>query len=60
MSSCVQCGASIPDGQGGVCSMCYGDPNWGSDDYYNRWIQEQFDEEQRREQEEQRQEATDE
>jgi len=47
MSNCSQCGISIPNGQR-TCSMCYGDPNHGSDGYYNDWIREQERQEQER------------
>jgi len=33
MANCSMCGMSVPDGQG-VCSMCYGDPFFGSDGFY--------------------------
>lgn len=41
MSSCSSCGSPIPDGQGSSCSMCYGDPHYGSDGYYMDWCEEQ-------------------
>ena len=40
MSNCTMCGSSIPDNQK-VCSMCYGDPYYGSDGYYLRWLEQQ-------------------
>lgn len=40
MNGCVMCGMEIPEGQR-TCSMCYGDPEHGSDGYYKRWIAEQ-------------------
>jgi len=43
MNCCSCCGSSIPDEQS-VCSMCYGDPYFGSDGYY---LQELEDEERR-------------
>lgn len=33
MKYCEMCGASIPDGQN-TCSMCYGDIDYGKDNYY--------------------------
>jgi len=58
MGQCSQCGSSVPDGQG-ICSMCMGDINHGSDGHYQRWAEEQeqaqyeaeqeeYDEQQRR------------
>ena len=40
MSNCANCGLPVPEGQK-VCSMCYGDPDYGSDGYYRDWIEEQ-------------------
>ncbi len=38
------CGSPIPSDQGSsTCSMCYGDPEHGKDNYYNDWIQKQSD-----------------
>jgi len=37
---CKSCGVTIPDKQE-FCSMCYGDPNYGTDGYYNDWLSEQ-------------------
>jgi len=37
---CKKCGVSIPEGQE-LCSICYGDPNYGNDGYYNYIINEQ-------------------
>ena len=34
------CGSPIPEGQN-VCSMCYGDIDYGSDDYYRQWAEKQ-------------------
>lgn len=50
MSNCSMCGAGIPDHQR-VCSMCYGDPAFGSDGYYQRWLDEQEQRERQREEE---------
>jgi len=44
MGSCVQCGSPIPDEQN-CCSMCYGDPEYGRDGYYQAWLEEQEQEE---------------
>lgn len=33
MNYCTSCGASVPNDQT-LCSMCYGDPAYGSDYYY--------------------------
>ena len=41
MSSCSCCSSSIPDEQN-ICSMCYGDPCYGSDSYYFEWLEEQY------------------
>jgi hypothetical protein len=38
---CTSCGSWIPEGQGNICSMCYGDINYGSDGYYKQWAEEQ-------------------
>lgn len=54
MANCSQCSVQIPDGQS-ICSMCMGDPNHGSDNYYNDWIEEQ----QRNEENERHQEEMD-
>lgn len=40
MNACSQCGSTIPDRQR-VCSMCYGDPDYGTDGHYRRWMEEQ-------------------
>ena len=37
-SSCWDCGSPLPDGQG-VCSMCYGDVEYGNDGYYKEWLE---------------------
>ena len=41
MSYCSSCGSKIPDGQR-VCSMCYGDIDYGSDGYYRQWAEEEM------------------
>ena len=41
MNYCIQCGSPIPEGQH-VCSMCYGDPEYGRDGYYRRWLEEEM------------------
>lgn len=35
MGNCHSCALPVPDGQN-VCSMCYGDPHYGSDGYMMR------------------------
>ena len=40
MSNCSCCGSSVPEGQS-VCSMCYGDMDYGSDGYYKEWAENQ-------------------
>jgi hypothetical protein len=52
MPNCVQCGIEIPSGQR-VCSMCYGDPEYGRDGYYREWLDEQYRQEQARREQEQ-------
>lgn len=52
MANCTSCGSEIPSGQGKSCSMCYGDPQHGSDGYYQAYIEEQ----ERQAQEQQREE----
>jgi len=46
MSNCSSCGSPIPEGQGSLCSMCYGDIEHGSDGYYRQWAEEQMRQEQ--------------
>ena len=41
MDNCSMCGMEIPEGQG-VCSMCYGDIDFGDDRYYRQWAEEQY------------------
>ena len=41
MPTCSSCGMEIPEGQGSSCSMCYGDPDYGSDGYYRHWLDQQ-------------------
>lgn len=40
MDSCSMCGSMVPEGQG-VCSMCYGDIDFGNDGYYRDWAEQQ-------------------
>jgi hypothetical protein len=47
MANCTQCGSPISKGQR-ICSMCYGDIDYGSDGYYREWLEKQ----ERRQQEE--------
>jgi hypothetical protein len=44
MGCCSSCGSPVPDGQS-ICSMCYGDPAYGSDGYYEEWQREREEEE---------------
>jgi len=44
MANCVQCGSQIPEGQR-VCSMCYGDIDYGNDGYYREWAEQEDDRE---------------
>jgi hypothetical protein len=39
MNNCKSCGVSIPEGQK-FCSMCYGDPSYGKDGYYEDYLRE--------------------
>lgn len=48
MPNCVNCGLPVPEGQK-VCSMCYGDPDYGSDGYYRQELERQREEEEREE-----------
>ena len=45
MANCTQCGITIPDNQK-VCSMCYGDIDYGSDEHYRDWAEQQQQQEQ--------------
>lgn len=45
MANCSSCGSEIPDDQGSSCSMCYGDPSYGSDGYYQAFLNAQYEEE---------------
>lgn len=38
MSYCRDCGSPVPSGQK-ICSICYGDINYGSDGYYRDYIE---------------------
>lgn len=40
MANCSCCGSRIPDNQR-VCSMCYGDIDYGKDGYYRDWAERQ-------------------
>ena len=51
MANCTQCGSSIPDGQR-ICSMCYGDPDYGRDGYYKQELEREAQREEERRQEE--------
>lgn len=37
MANCHMCGSPVPDNQT-ICSMCYGDADYGSDGYYREWL----------------------
>jgi len=42
MSNCVMCGSPLPSShRHRTCSMCYGDMDYGTDGYYQRWAEEQ-------------------
>ena len=57
MSGCVMCGVPIPDGQR-VCSMCYGDIDYGRDGYYRAWVEREDERQQNEEREQETQEET--
>ena len=42
---CIRCGLPIPDGQDNYCSMCYGDIDYETDEYYRKWMEEQYEKE---------------
>ena len=48
MATCSMCGNPIPDNQE-VCSMCYGDIDYGTDGYARQYFEEQEQGERRRE-----------
>lgn len=45
---CVMCGLAVPGSQR-VCSMCYGDIDYGRDGYYRRYVEEWERQQQQRE-----------
>lgn len=45
---CSSCGSPVPSGQRS-CSMCYGDPYYGRDGYYLKWLEEQEQQQQHEE-----------
>jgi hypothetical protein len=53
MSCCSSCGSWIPDGQRSSCSMCYGDIDYGRDNYYRDWIEQQSEEQNQEQEDEQ-------
>ena len=55
MATCTSCGSYIPEGQGKSCSMCYGDPAYGRDGYYQAWIDGQQQEQEQPQEQEQEQ-----
>jgi hypothetical protein len=42
MEYCSSCGSPVPEGQRGICSMCYGDPYYGRDGYALKMLEEQM------------------
>ena len=38
MNNCSQCGSQVPDGQS-ICSICYGDMDYGRDGYYRQQME---------------------
>lgn len=40
MPSCRSCSSAVPSGQN-LCSMCYGDPDYGRDGYYRKFLEDQ-------------------
>lgn len=56
MKYCTSCGNPIPENQGNSCSMCYGDVNFGSDGYYQEFMEEHARQAQEQEWENQQQE----
>ena len=40
MANCTSCGITIPEEQGGSCSMCFGDIDHGTDGYYRECMEE--------------------
>ena len=53
---CTSCGSPISDGQGNSCSMCFGDPEYGKDGYYRRWLEQEPEPEQEQEREQEQEE----
>jgi hypothetical protein len=51
MKNCSMCGSPIPDGQK-VCSMCYGDIDYGGDGYYREWAENEMRRQEQEQQEE--------
>jgi len=51
MPYCSSCGSPIPEGQDKSCSMCYGDPYYGRDEYYLQMMEEQAQQEIQRQRE---------
>jgi len=49
MKNCRVCGNPIPNRQD-ICSMCFGDVEYGTDNYYRDWIERQDKELQQKEQ----------
>jgi hypothetical protein len=47
MAYCASCGRPIPDDQGSSCSMCYGDIAHGHDGYYEQYMRDCEEQEER-------------
>ena len=43
-NNCHSCGVNVPEGQSN-CSMCYGDPYYGRDGLYLKWLEDSAEEE---------------
>jgi len=41
MSYCQCCGSPVPEDQN-MCSMCYGDPSYGRDGYYEEYLKQVY------------------
>lgn len=44
MAKCKMCGSSIPEEQNNICSMCYGDSEYGRDGYYKAELERNMNE----------------
>ena len=54
MNTCSMCGVTIPEDQD-ICSVCYGDIDYGTDGYYRDAVERQMWEDHERQQREQSQ-----